>query len=97
MQNNQSKNGQPVSVGSTNGSAIPVLIVPVGLIAKIKSAANGFRTKREVADMFAAQGLTYEMMRDMAEGAVKTEERKVKTCRYAPLLNIAVSQPGGQS
>ncbi len=71
----------------THGS-LPVLLVPRGLVAKIESAANGFRTKREVATLFAAQGLTYEMVRGMAEGAVKTEERdKLKTCRYASLAN----------
>ena len=61
----------------------PVILVPLGLLEKIRSKANGFRTKRDVAALFADVGLTYEMLRDMSDEVADVKERKdVESCRY---------------
>lgn len=66
----------------TNNEPRTIIVLPVGLIAKIQDAAN-FKTKREVADQFAKCGLTYNMLRDMQAGYVEfAEEAGVERCVY---------------
>lgn len=65
-----------------NPKTSPLIVLPSGLVAKIRSAANGFATKREVAARFEHVGLTYDMLRDMVDGHRFEERDGITVCRY---------------